>query len=402
MEKLMNTRKVFVVDAEGKPLLPTHSARARRLLETHKAVVLQMVPFTIQLTHVVENPIGGLAVGIDDGAVTVGIAVVNEHSQEVIFSGEIVLRQDVSRLMEKRKNLRRSRRSRKTRYRQPRSHRKKGRGWLAPTILQKKDSVVRVIADLQRIMPITRCVVEQGQFDTVALAANHGLIGIDYQIPHYEGRNFRAKVLWRDHYTCQRCGSHDQLQAHHILLQSEGGSDTPENGLTLCKDCHKALHREEWIITQRPRTFIYPTHLQLGKHYLVAQLAQRGLTVTTCVGWMTSYWRDQLALPKSHVHDAIVMVSRTYSPRTWGKSYLIKPKRRKIWEHNPTKQTTERHGFRHWDLVKANHKTYGTVIGSVRSLRQDRITLRTTWNDNFPVAYAKSRVIWRFNAIIYL
>ena len=90
----MTTQKVFVIDAEGKPLLPTHPARARKLLDNPfgKATVYQVVPFTILLNRVVENPVGEFTIGIDDGAKKVGIAVVNEKTQEVVFGGTIKLR----------------------------------------------------------------------------------------------------------------------------------------------------------------------------------------------------------------------------------------------------------------------------------------------------------------------
>ena len=42
---------------------------------------------------------------------------------------------------------------------------------------------------------------------TSSLAAGRQLEGEAYQIPRYQGRDFRAKVLWRDGYTCQHCGN---------------------------------------------------------------------------------------------------------------------------------------------------------------------------------------------------
>jgi len=66
---------VFVIDSEGKPLLPTHPARSRKLLREGKAKVKQVVPFTIQLNRKVDSPVGEFEVGVDDGAKHVGIAV---------------------------------------------------------------------------------------------------------------------------------------------------------------------------------------------------------------------------------------------------------------------------------------------------------------------------------------
>ncbi len=47
------TPKVFVIDKEGRPCLPTHPARARKLLRAGKAKVKRVVPFTIQLERVI-------------------------------------------------------------------------------------------------------------------------------------------------------------------------------------------------------------------------------------------------------------------------------------------------------------------------------------------------------------
>jgi 5-methylcytosine-specific restriction endonuclease McrA len=383
-------------------LLPTHPARARQLLRDGKAKPHQMLPFTIQLTRRVENAVRELTVGIDDGAKEVGIAVVDEATQKVVFAGTIKLRQDVTRKMQQRAAYRRSRRSRKLRHRKARFNRSKAKGWLPPTIRQKKDSIVRVVRDLQRILPLGRVIVEQGMFDTASLAAGQQLVGKAYQIPDYEGRDFREKVLWRDGYQCQHCSSSDHLQAHHIHHKAHGGTNTPHNGITLCETCHQALHEGLWVLNIKPKQFQYPAHLQIGKWYLHDALIDLGLEVAICFGWMTRAWRKGLNLEKSHIHDAIAMVCQAQLPQICCSNHLIIPKRRKVWENNPTKTTTEKRGFRHWDVVQAKHRTRGLVIGSVRSLKANVLTLRTPWDDNFAVSYRQSHLLWRFDNIIYI
>lgn len=51
----------------------------------------------------------------------------------------------------------------------------------------------------------------------------------------------RLKILERDRYVCQKCRkrfSEDQLEVHHIVPRSDGGSNTIENLVTLCIKCH--------------------------------------------------------------------------------------------------------------------------------------------------------------------
>lgn len=54
--------------------------------------------------------------------------------------------------------------------------------------------------------------------------------------------NIYGRVLLRDDYTCQLCGTRCNLEVHHIRFRSSGGKDSEENLVTLCHDCHCALH----------------------------------------------------------------------------------------------------------------------------------------------------------------
>lgn len=49
----------------------------------------------------------------------------------------------------------------------------------------------------------------------------------------------RSNVLNRDGNECLRCGSTTDLEVHHIIPVSRGGSDETANLATLCSDCHK-------------------------------------------------------------------------------------------------------------------------------------------------------------------
>ena len=47
----------------------------------------------------------------------------------------------------------------------------------------------------------------------------------------------------RDGYTCQICGSHDHVEGHHMIDYQYGGAASTDNIITLCRDCHKEVHR---------------------------------------------------------------------------------------------------------------------------------------------------------------
>jgi hypothetical protein len=68
-------------------------------------------------------------------------------------------------------------------------------------------------------------------------------------------KNYRRQTLLRDSYTCQNCEerkSSEDLEVHHIHMQSKGGTDHPTNLITLCLHCHD---REKWFGHKR----MFPT-----------------------------------------------------------------------------------------------------------------------------------------------
>jgi 5-methylcytosine-specific restriction endonuclease McrA len=50
------------------------------------------------------------------------------------------------------------------------------------------------------------------------------------------------QVRQRDGWRCQRCGSSQDLQVHHMQPRSLLGGDVEENLITLCSVCHREIH----------------------------------------------------------------------------------------------------------------------------------------------------------------
>jgi 5-methylcytosine-specific restriction endonuclease McrA len=53
----------------------------------------------------------------------------------------------------------------------------------------------------------------------------------------------RRGVLERDGWRCQECGSLRNLDVHHVRRRSALGDDAEANLITVCRDCHRMLHR---------------------------------------------------------------------------------------------------------------------------------------------------------------
>ncbi|GHV51288.1 hypothetical protein FACS1894216_05050 [Synergistales bacterium] len=63
-----------------------------------------------------------------------------------------------------------------------------------------------------------------------------------------EYKIWRRRVLRRDNYTCVKCGKiGGELNAHHIerFRNNVNCRTDINNGITLCVDCHKQIHKEE-------------------------------------------------------------------------------------------------------------------------------------------------------------
>ena len=73
---------------------------------------------------------------------------------------------------------------------------------------------------------------------------NNGIGGNAKKRLNYSYRQWRKKVLERDGYKCQKCGSTEKLNVHHIKSFAEFPDEREkiENGITLCEKCHRKLH----------------------------------------------------------------------------------------------------------------------------------------------------------------
>jgi 5-methylcytosine-specific restriction endonuclease McrA len=56
-------------------------------------------------------------------------------------------------------------------------------------------------------------------------------------------RKLHRRILERDGWRCQSCGSLQNLQVHHQQLRSHSGSDQEQNLITLCAGCHAQIHQ---------------------------------------------------------------------------------------------------------------------------------------------------------------
>lgn len=331
---------VYVVDINGQPLMPTcRYGKVRRLLKSKKAKVINGCPFTIQLLYSTTSLTQPINLGIDAGSKTIGISATTES--KVLFEAEIQLRNDIVNLLSSRKQNRRTRRYRKTRYRAPKFNNRtksKHKGWLAPSVENKVGSHINSIKEIHQFLPITNLYVEVASFDTQLLKAlDLGLPipeGSDYQKGEMLGFNAREYVLFRDKYTCRCCKGKSKdkiLEVHHIESRKTGG-DAPNNLVTLCRTCHKNYHLGLIKLPEsikRGNKYNDSTFMGIMRWTLYNRLKEIYPNTQLTYGYITKNTRINNHLDKAHYIDARC-ISKNPTAKEDDCLYLIK----KIRNHN--------------------------------------------------------------------
>ena len=246
--------------------------------------------------------------------------------KEELLSAEVKPRNDVVDLLSTRRESRRARRNRKTRYRKPRFDnrvRSKHKGWLAPSVEVKIQEHITAIRRVCGILPVSKVVIETAEFDLQLLKAiEEGKPvpqGEDYQQGEMYGHyNVRQYVLWRDGYTCQCCGAHTtkkkevRLHVHHLESRKVGG-DAPDNQVTLCESCHEKLHKglitEDDFKKRKRKSTRDATFMGIMRATLLQRLrSELPIPVVETRGYITKATREKLlVLPKSHINDALAI-----------------------------------------------------------------------------------------------
>ena len=302
---------VYVLNKYGQPLMPTRRCgKVKHLLNKGLAKVVKRCPFTIQLLYDNNNYTQPISLGIDAGSKVIGVSATTET--EELYAAEVELRNDIVDLISTKRELRRSRRNRKTRYRKPRFDNRKNQkgGWLAPSVQHKIDTHIRVVDDACKILPITKITVEAASFD-IQKIKNPEIEGVEYQKgEQLDFWNTREYVLFRDGHVCQCCkgkSKDPRLNVHHIESRKTGGN-APNNLITLCEICHKAYHQGKIDLPKhikRGMSFRDATFMGIMRWEFYNQLKVKyGNIVFMTFGYITKHTRIVNNLIKMHCIDA--------------------------------------------------------------------------------------------------
>lgn len=321
--------RVYVQNMRGKPLMPTTPRKARILLRNGKAKVAIRTPFTIQLKYATGENKQEITLGVDAGSKTIGLSA--STSNEDLYSAEVQIRNDIVELLSTRRQNRRTRRNR-LRYRPARfSNRKKGNGWLAPSVQNKIGAHLSAVEKVHRLLPITKIIVEVASFD-IQKIKNPEISKKGYQQgDQLDFWNVREYVLFRDGHKCHgRKGCKNNiLNVHHIESRKTGG-DSPCNLITLCETCHKDYHKGTLKLSlKRQQSFRDAAFMGIMRWAFYNKLKDMYPNVSLTYGYITKNTRIRNNLPKEHRIDALCIAGHPQA-KLADEWYTVK----KIRRHN--------------------------------------------------------------------
>lgn len=392
---------VFVLDKQKKPLMPCSEKRARKLLESGRARVHKLYPFTIRLVDrkAEDSKFQPVKIKIDPGSKTTGIALVRESESTTRVLNLIELDhrgQRIKDALTARRQMRRRRRG-NLRYRAPRFlNRTKPKGWLAPSLQHRVDTTISWVERLRCFTPVTSIAQELVRFDMQQIE-NPEISGIEYQqgsLARYEAREYLLEKWGRE---CAYCGAKDTpLQVEHIHPKAKGGSDRISNLTLACGSCNtkkgtqdinlflaKDKKRLDRILAQSKRPLKDAAAVNATRWTLFNVLKTFCLPVTTGSGGLTKFNRVRLGIPKSHAFDA-ACVGQTESVLDWQRpALMIKAMGRGSYQRTRLDKygfprgylTREKRikGFQTGDMVIANVPT-----GKKAGVHVGRVAVRAT------------------------
>jgi len=401
--------KVFLIDTNKRPLNPIHPATARQLLRNKKAAVFRRFPFTLILKESrPDSPISPLRLKIDPGAKFTGLALVDATLGDVVWAAELKHRGlAISLALLSRRQLRNSRRNRKTRYGKPRFlNRTKPKGWLAPSLQSRIENIKTWVAKLCKFAPIEAISQELVRFD-MQLMRNPDIQGKEYQQGTLAGYETREYLLEKWNRQCAYCGIKDvPLQIEHIYPRALGGTNSITNLTLSCEKCNlkkgtkdlkdflkKDPSKLEKILKQTKKPLGDAAAVNSTRLALLDVLKATGKPVETGSGGLTKFNRSKQKLEKTHWLDAACVGKSTPILKIKG----VKPLLITANGHGTRQMCrTDKYGFpcryvprfkfvkgfQTGDIVKAvvtNGKKVGTYVG--------RVAVRSTGSFNISTAH---------------
>ena len=308
---------VLVIDKRKRPCNAISEAYARILLYSKQAVIHKRFPFTIRLKNdeaVLKN--NSYIVKLDPGSRITGVAITDDKGSVVMLAELEHRGHIIKRNLDKRRVIRRSRRNRKTRYREARFlNRTRPEGWIAPSVKSRADNVINFIRKYKKLLNISKVEIERVSFDTAQMSSEGELYGIDYQQGSLYQTKLRNFIFSRSKGKCSYCDE-KASEIDHIVPRSKGGTDSIDNLTATCRACNEKksnLSLKEFgklvgkdFSKLEPKAL--PKHasiVQSARNYMIKEISKLVADTKSYDAWLTKYNREELGVPKQHYYDAL-------------------------------------------------------------------------------------------------
>ena len=308
---------VLVIDKHKRPCNTISAAYARILLFSKQAVIYKRFPFTIRLRN--DNAVlkdRSYTVKLDPGSRTTGVAITDNQDQVVMLAKIEHRGHTIKRNLDKRRVIRRSRRNRKTRYREAKfQNRTRPQGWLAPSVKSRADNVINFVKKYKKLLNVNKVMIENVSFDTAQMSSDSYLIGTDYQQGNLYNKNLRKFIFSKTKGRCSYC-EEKATEIDHIVPRAKGGTNSTYNLTPACRSCNEKKSnlslKEFGKLMNKDYSKLEPKKLpkdaaivQSARNYMVKEISKLVPDTTTHESWITKYNRDQLGLTKQHYYDAL-------------------------------------------------------------------------------------------------
>ena len=351
---------VYVLNKNGKPLMPTDRYRhVKLLLRQGKAIPICNNPFTIRLKYDTPDVVQPLTLGIDVGRENIGLGVSNEKGDCLFQAIVQTNNKSVTKNMSERKIHRQARRKHKRQKKQRKAlrlnqsikngndsilrnkkpckevsisypgmveaipnkvikgkeakfnNRVRPEGWLTPSARNLVEIHINLVKKISAFLPITNLVIENNIFDFQKLE-NSDIKNWEYNKGTLYGfKDYKDYISKQQHNHCLLCNNQIE-HYHHIEYQSKNGSNTPQNFVGLCNDCHTLVHNNSSFEQE-----LLDIKQGLKKKYEISLLNSCMTTIIdelsilypikVCFGYDTKSIRNKFNLDKDHNIDGFAI-----------------------------------------------------------------------------------------------
>ena len=320
----------FVIDARNNIGHPTRrsgwinkklkNGTAKKLKRYGNLIQIQLLDQIFDKSETIDCE---FRIGIDPGYQHIGFCVYKIYNKKLIkiFSGEVTTRtEEIKKLLQERKmyrqNRRRNRRKNVIRkfgackFRSPRWKNRRDKLDWNPTLRHLLDSHCNLLSKITDLIGLeqTKAHIEYSTFD-VHKIINPRVHSFWYQLgPQFQSQNIKMYVKKRDGYKCQCCNSRDipNLTVHHIIQKFDGGSDRPDNLVTVCRKCHDDIHAGKIKLNYKPKIYRDTGVLNSCMKKLYETIEDVIVTQHT-YGYITEVMRKNQELEKTHSLDASII-----------------------------------------------------------------------------------------------